>query len=158
MPIDVHAHYVPRQLVEAVKTKGTEIGVRLVSGGQAPAIGFDYGFSTRPLFSKLIEPVEDRRRSLDRQGLDRQLLATWPDMYGYGLEPDSCRAWHRLLNDTLAEWCDENADRFSWVASVPLTGERSAAEELVRVTDMRAVAVMIPANVEGTSRSGVAVV
>ena len=67
MPIDVHAHYVPRQLVEAVKTKGTEIGVRLVSGGQAPAIGFDYGFSTRPLFSKLIEPVEDRRRSLLRQ-------------------------------------------------------------------------------------------
>ena len=40
MPIDVHAHYVPRQLIEAVKTKGTEIGVRLVSGGQAPAIGF----------------------------------------------------------------------------------------------------------------------
>jgi aminocarboxymuconate-semialdehyde decarboxylase len=105
MPIDIHAHYVPRQLIEAVKANGAEIGVRLITDkGETPAIGFDYGFSTRPLFAKLIESAQARRQSLERQGLDRQLLATWPDVYGYGLAPTSCVAWHRMLNDTLAEW------------------------------------------------------
>jgi aminocarboxymuconate-semialdehyde decarboxylase len=152
MPIDIHAHYVPHQLIEAVKTKGAEIGIRLLSGhGETPAIGFDYGFNTRPLFPKLIEPGGARRKSLDRQGLDRQLLATWPDMYGYGLASAACAAWHRLLNGTLAEWCADNADRFSWVASVPLFDERSAAEELARAANLGAVALMLPSNVEGTN-------
>ena len=152
MPIDIHAHYVPRQLIEAVKANGAEIGVRLVvDKGATPAIGFDYGFGTRPLFPKLIESAEARRESLERQGLDRQLLATWPDMYGYGLAPAACAAWHRMLNDTLAEWCADHTDRFSWVASAPLGDEKSAAEELARAVDLGAVAVMLPANVEGTN-------
>lgn len=152
MPIDVHAHYVPRQLLEAIKAKGGEIGVRLLSDkGEISSIRFDYGFSTRPLFPKLIESGEARRKSLDRQGLDRQLVATWPDMYGNGLAPGSSVAWHRMLNDTLAEWCADNADRFSWVASVPLTDETSAAEEIARAADLGGVAVMLPANVEGTN-------
>src|SRR6185437_1433225 len=141
MPIDVHAHYVPRQLIEAVTSRGAEIGVRVVAAnGGAVAIDFEYGFSTRPFFPKLVEPGELRRQSLDRQGLDRQLLATWPDMYGYGLAAASCLAWHQLLNDTLAERCADNADRFSWVASAPLCGDESAAEELVRATRLGAVA------------------
>lgn len=153
MPIDVHAHYVPRQLLDAVRKSGAEIGVRLQSpaGSGTPAIGFAYGFSTRPLFAKLIEDVADRRKSLDRQGLDRQLVATWPDMYGYGLAAAACAAWHRMLNDTLAEWCNQHSDRFSFVASAPLTDDRDAAEELARAVKFGAVAVMIPANVEGTN-------
>jgi Amidohydrolase len=56
-----------------------------------------------------------------------------------------------MLNDTLAEWCADNADRFSWVASVPLSDELSAAEELARAADLGGVALMLPANVEGTN-------
>ena len=153
MPIDVHAHYVPRQLFYAVENGGAKIGVtlRTPSGSATPAIAFSYGFSTRPLFPKLIEDVGDRRKSLDRQGLDRQLVATWPDMYGYGLAADACAIWHRMLNNTLAEWCDGNSDRFSFVASVPLTSDRDAAGELVRAVELGAVAAMIPANVEGVN-------
>jgi aminocarboxymuconate-semialdehyde decarboxylase len=152
MPIDIHAHYVPRQLIESVKANGAEIGVRLIADkGATPAIGFGYGFATRPLFPKLIESAEARRQSLERQGLDRQLLATWPDMYGYGLAPAACAAWHRMLNDTLAQWCADHSDRFSFVASVPLGDETSAAEELARAADLGAVALMLPANVEGTN-------
>ena len=153
MSIDVHAHYVPRQLLSAIEDSGAEAGVTLTtsSGSATPAIAFSYGFSTRPLFSKLVEDVVDRRKSLDRQGLDRQLVATWPDMYGYGLAAGACAIWHRMLNDTLAEWCDGNSDRFSFVASVPLTSDRDAASELVRVVELGAVAATIPANVEGVN-------
>jgi aminocarboxymuconate-semialdehyde decarboxylase len=30
MPIDIHAHYVPPQLIDAVEARGKEIGVRLL--------------------------------------------------------------------------------------------------------------------------------
>lgn len=148
MPIDVHAHYVPYQLIDALKTRKPDMGVRLREG-ETPSIAFDYGFATRPLPRQLIESAESRRASLDRQRLDRQLVATWPDMYGYGLETSSSSAWHRLLNATLAEWVEEIPGRFSWVCSVPLPGEDAAADELSNALQTGAVAVMIPANVEG---------
>jgi aminocarboxymuconate-semialdehyde decarboxylase len=56
-----------------------------------------------------------------------------------------------MLNDTLAEWCDANSDRFSFVASVPLVDAADAATELERAVALGAVAVMIPANVEGVN-------
>lgn len=153
MPIDVHAHYVPPQLLSAIADRGAQIGVTLLPSpdGKPPALAFDYGFKVRPMFPKLVEDVAVRRASLDRQGLDRQLVATWPDIYGYGLAAGPCAAWHQMLNDTLADWCDTHADRFSFVASVPLVSAADAAAELERVERLGAVAVMVPANVEGTN-------
>jgi aminocarboxymuconate-semialdehyde decarboxylase len=56
-----------------------------------------------------------------------------------------------MLNDTLGEWCHTNNDRFSFVASVPLVDAVDAAAELDRAVDLGAVAVMVPANVEGVN-------
>jgi len=145
VPIDIHAHYVPPQLLSAIEGRGAMCGVRLLpaGNGRPPALGFDYGFRVRPFFPQLVEPVAQRRASLDRQGLDRQLVATWPDIYGYGLESGACAQWHRMLNDTLAEWSHDNSDRFSFVASVPLVDAEDAAVELERATGLGAVAVMV---------------
>ena len=110
MPIDVHAHYVPPQLIDAIAVRGKDISVRLLRSGDAPpALHFDYGFKVRPFFPRLIEPVAQRHKWLDEQGIDRQIVGTWPDIFGYGLHLDACTAWHRILNDTLAEWCADNA-------------------------------------------------
>ena len=151
MPIDIHAHYVPPQLLAATKTRGAACGVTLLPSADSkpPALSFDYGFKVRSFFPQLVEPAAKRRASLDRQGLDRQLVATWPDIYGYGLPREQCVMWHRMLNDSLAEWCGDHADRFSFVASVPLTDAADAAGELRRAVAQGAVAVMIPANIEG---------
>jgi aminocarboxymuconate-semialdehyde decarboxylase len=151
VPIDIHAHYIPPQLIAAIKDRGSEIGVRLLTtnDGKPPAIAFDYGFKVRPFFPQLVESAELRRASLDRQGLDRQLVATWPDIYGYGLARDACAAWHRMLNDTLAAWCNTHADRFSFVASLPLTDAHDAAIELERAVGLGAVAAMVSANIQG---------
>src|SRR4029077_2585092 len=121
MPIDIHAHYVPPQLIDAVAARGKDIGVRLVrSDGAPPALHFDYGFKVRPFFPRLIEPVGERCAWLGAQGIDLQIVGTWPDIFGYGLAAEACVAWHRMLNDTLAAWCADNADRFAWLGSVPL--------------------------------------
>ncbi|MBO0757343.1 MAG: amidohydrolase, partial [Bradyrhizobiaceae bacterium] len=81
--------------------------------------------------------------------LDRQFVATWPDIYGYGLPREHCAAWHRMLNDTLSEWCNENAARMSFVASIPMPNVDDAAAELARAAELGAVAVMVSANIEG---------
>jgi aminocarboxymuconate-semialdehyde decarboxylase len=149
--IDIHAHYVPAELISVARSRGSQLGVRPVDGAATPALHFDYGFKVRPFFPKLIEPVAQRIAWLDEKKIDYQLVATWPDIYGYGLAPAQCAAWHRALNDTLAAWCNENAARFGFVASVPLPAADAAAAELARVADIGAVGVMVPANVEGTN-------
>jgi aminocarboxymuconate-semialdehyde decarboxylase len=152
MPIDVHAHYVPPQLLDAVAARGKDIGVRLVrSDGAPPALHFDYGFKVRPFFPRLIEPVAERRGWLDAQRIDLQIVGTWPDIFGYGLSVDACIAWHRMLNDALAAWCAENADRFAWLGSVPLVAADAAAYELERVAGLGACGVIISSNVENTN-------
>jgi aminocarboxymuconate-semialdehyde decarboxylase len=151
VPIDVHAHYVPPQLLDAVGAKGQEIGVQLVPSSAGRALHFEYGFKARPFFPRLIEAVAERQAWLDAQGIDRQIVGTWPDIFGYGLGVEPCIAWHRLLNDTLAEWCADNENRFAWIASVPLTDAEAAARELERAAGMRAVGVIISANVENTN-------
>jgi aminocarboxymuconate-semialdehyde decarboxylase len=151
MVVDIHAHYVPAALIAAARDQGTQLGIRLIDDAAAPALHFDYGFKVRPFFPKLIEPVAQRVAWLDAKKIDYQLVATWPDIYGYGLAPDRCIAWHRLLNDTLAAWCGENAARFGFVASVPLPAAEAAPAELGRAADIGAVGVMLPANVEGVN-------
>jgi aminocarboxymuconate-semialdehyde decarboxylase len=149
LPIDIHAHYIPPQLIDAVAARGSDLGVRLVrsAGDGPPALHFDYGFKVRPFFPRLVEPVGERLAWLDEQGIDLQIVGTWPDIFGYGLPADACAAWHRMLNDTLAEWC-ENNKRFAWIGSVPLTQAEAAAEELERIATIGGCGVIISANIE----------
>jgi aminocarboxymuconate-semialdehyde decarboxylase len=152
MPIDIHAHYVPPQLIAAIDARGKDIGVGLTrSDGATPALHFDYGFKVRPFFPRLIEPVEQRHVWLDEQGIDRQVVGTWPDIFGYGLAPDACIAWHRMLNDTLAEWCADNAKRFAWIGSVPLVQPEAAAQELERIASIGGCGVIISSNIENVN-------
>src|SRR5262249_9058870 len=117
---------------------------------------FAYGFAVRPFFPRLIEPTEVRRAWLDAQGIDCQVVATWPDIFGYALPPEQCRAWHRTLNDTLARWCADHRDRFCWMASVPMPNAEDASAELERAYGLGAVGVIVAANVEGTNLGEVA--
>ena len=152
MPIDTHAHYVPPQLIEAIGVRGHEIGAQLRSReGAPPALGFDYGFSVRPFFARLVEPAAERVRWLDQQRIDVQIVGTWPDIFGYGLGLEQCEAWHRMLNDTLAEWRAANHARFAWIASVPLIDAESAGAELARAANLGACGAIVSANVEGTN-------
>jgi aminocarboxymuconate-semialdehyde decarboxylase len=152
MPIDIHAHYVPPQLIAAIDARGKDIGVGLTrTAGATPALHFDYGFKVRPFFPRLVEPVAQRHVWLDEQGIDRQVVGTWPDIFGYGLAPGACIAWHRMLNDTLAEWCAENSKRFAWIASVPLVQPEAAAQELERAKGLGACGVIISSNIENVN-------
>lgn len=150
MAIDVHAHYIPQSLIVIARERGAKMGVHVVDrAATTPALEFSYGFKVRPFFPKLIETTPERIAWLDSERLDRQFVATWPDIYGYGLPRERCAAWHEVLNNTLAEWCSQNAARMSFVASVPLPNADDAAAELERSASFGAIAVMVSANIEG---------
>src|SRR6185369_10242038 len=98
-----------------------------------------------------IEPVAQRHAWLNEQGIDLQIVGTWPDIFGYGLAAEDCAAWHRMLNDTLAEWCGENSARFAWIGSVPLVDAQAAAAELKRAVELGACGLIISSNVENVN-------
>jgi aminocarboxymuconate-semialdehyde decarboxylase len=153
MPIDVHAHYVPASVVEALEREGSRYGISLVDTEPAcRAMRFTYGVTLRPFFAKLTEEPARRLASMDASGIDRQLLSTWCDVFGYGLETAHGTAWHRLLNETLAAFAQRHPGRFSFLASVYLPDAARAAHELEHaVAQLGAVGAIVSANVEGAN-------
>ena len=153
MPIDVHAHYVPKTLLDAVARDGARYGISLVETEPAcHAVRFAHGITLRPFFAKLVEEPARRLASMDAAGVDRQLLSTWCDVFGYALPADQGTAWHRLLNDSMAAFAGRHPDRFSFLASVYLPDAAHAARELERaIRELGAVGAILSTNVEGTN-------
>jgi len=153
MPIDVHAHYVPADIVATLEREGSRYGISLVETEPAcHAVRFAYGLTLRPFFAKLVEDPGRRLASMDATGIDRQLLSTWCDVFGYGLETGPGTAWHRVLNESLAAFARRRPDRFSFLASVYLPDAARAARELEHaVEQLGAVGAIVSANVEGAN-------
>ncbi len=154
MPVDVHAHYVPPSLLEALETRAQDFGLSLVKHPPSCscAIHFNHGPKVRPFFPKLVETVPQRVASMAQQGVDRQVLSMWADIFGYGLSAEHACAWHRFLNEQVAALCQTNARQFSLLASMPLGHPHEAAAELeYAVNQLGAVGGVVAANVEGVN-------
>jgi len=149
MPIDVHAHFVPPDILDTLSAKGTDYGVDLVETEPGcHCCRFESGMQIRPFFQTLLD-VDLRLADMERQGIDRQVLTLWTDIFGYDLPPAKGAAWHGLLNDSLARLCDANAGRFSWMASGPLQDAALAARELERGMAAGAIGAIVAAHVAG---------
>jgi aminocarboxymuconate-semialdehyde decarboxylase len=152
MPIDVHAHYVPNRVIETLESRARDFGVSLVKTPPQCALHFDYGLKIRPFFPKLIEPVEQRLAGMAAQGVTRQVLSAWPDIFAYGLPAQVGARWHRLLNEALSELCAEHDREFALFASVPLPDAAAAAREAqYAMSELGAAGLVVAANVEGTN-------
>lgn len=154
MPIDVHAHYVPPGVLEALRARGAEYGIAVAPGGapSCPSLSFGNGLRLRPFVPRLMEEEAARIESFLTAGVDRQVLSVWSDLMGYGLAPAKGQAWHRLMNDCLAQVCARHPTRFSFLASAPLQDPAIAAREATRaVRELGAVGLLVAANVLGTN-------
>ena len=150
MPIDTHAHYVPRTILETIAARATDFGLSVIDHPPtcSCALHFDYGAKIRPFFAKLIEPVDQRLAGMEAQGIDRQVLSMWTDIFGYGMSREQNRAWHRYLNQHVADLCQKHDKNFSLLASLPLTNADDAAAELdYAVKQLGAVGAVVSANV-----------
>jgi aminocarboxymuconate-semialdehyde decarboxylase len=153
MPIDVHAHYIPETVVEALDRHGSRYGISIVETAPAcHALEFSYGLRVRPFFEKLIEEPARRMAGMAAIGIDRQILSTWMDILGYGLDAERGAAWHRLLNETLAAFTSRHPAHFSLLASGYLPDATRAARELeYAMKQLGAVGAVAATNVEGVN-------
>lgn len=131
MIVDAHAHYVSPRMLEVLERDGPAYGceVRRTENG-LPQITFP----DRPPLRPVGQPVRDLTERVQRmatQGVDRQVLSAWMELYCYFLPPDIGARWCRLINRTLAEDIRATGgERYSGMALVPLQDGKLAAQEL----------------------------
>ncbi|MFL4985757.1 MAG: hypothetical protein ACJ8EN_19410, partial [Xanthobacteraceae bacterium] len=85
MIVDSHAHLVPPDLLAAIpKAKDRFPSLRLIENGGSLAFAFADAKPTRPV-SKPLSDLAARLAWMDSQGIDRQVVGGWVDMFGYEL-------------------------------------------------------------------------
>jgi aminocarboxymuconate-semialdehyde decarboxylase len=103
MIVDVHAHLVPGDLlgdVAAGRVSFPHVEVRAHEQGHV--VTFGGGAPTRPVAAGLTD-LPRRGRWLAEQGIDRQLVGGWLDIFGYDLPGDEGADWATLLTDAVVE-------------------------------------------------------
>jgi len=127
MIIDCHAHLVPPDLLTAVRNDAARFpNVRQIEDGGSVAFAFAGGKPTRPV-SKPLSDIPARLAWMSKQGIDRQVVGGWVDMFGYELPGAEAEAWARLANDCLLA-ATKSEPHFVPLATVPLgDGARAAS-------------------------------
>src|SRR5262245_40954182 len=129
MIIDCHSHLVPASLLEAVRKEAASFPSRRLSE-DAGSVGFSFagGKPTRPVAKPLTDSV-GRLAWMDEQGIDRQVVGGWLDMFGYELPAAEGERWSRLANEHLKALADREP-RLIPLTTVPLQDGARAAQEL----------------------------
>lgn len=129
MIIDVHAHFLPKLLVERFDAHRAAFpGVEVLRDEKGTRFRFPGAEPTRPAAPKLSD-LADRRQWMQQNGIDHQLVGGWMDVYGYELPPAEGLAWSRYSNACMKEAL-ANEPRFTPLATVPLQDGALAAQVL----------------------------
>jgi aminocarboxymuconate-semialdehyde decarboxylase len=127
MIVDCHAHLVPPALLAAIRKDAAKFpSVRQIEADGSPALAFAGGKPTRPV-SKPLSDIPARLAWMAKNGIDKQVVGGWVDMFGYELPGAEAEAWARLTNDCLFA-AAKAEPHFVPLATVPLgDGARAAA-------------------------------
>jgi aminocarboxymuconate-semialdehyde decarboxylase len=129
MIIDSHAHLVPPSLLEAVRSQAARFAsVRAIEQDGSLAFSFAGAKPTRPV-SKPLGDIAGRVAWMVKNGIDRQVVGGWVDMFGYELPAAEGAAWAELINTHLAS-AAKAEPRFVPLATVPLQDGAAAASLL----------------------------
>jgi aminocarboxymuconate-semialdehyde decarboxylase len=147
--VDSHAHLVPPSLIEAIRSEAARFpSVRLIEQEASLAFSFAGARPTRAV-SRPLGDIAARVAWMDKNGIGRQVVGGWVDMFGYELPAAEGTAWARLINEHLAA-AARAEPRFVPLATVPLQ-DGPAAAELLRA----AVSAGFPGVMTGTLPRGV---
>jgi aminocarboxymuconate-semialdehyde decarboxylase len=127
--VDVHAHIVPPVLMAelaAGRVRFPHVEVRRHDGGHAVAFGG--GPPTRPLTAGLTDPGL-RAAWLTEQGIARQVVSGWLDVFGYELPAGEGADWATALTEAIAELAGADG-RLIPLGTVPLQDPKRAAAAL----------------------------
>jgi aminocarboxymuconate-semialdehyde decarboxylase len=127
MTYDVHAHVVPKTLLDRLAGEGAA-GLTLTEEAGRVRIAIGDGPAT-PVRGDMVN-VDDRLAVMDRTGIDVQILSAWIALTAYTLPAEQGTQWCRLFNETMAETVDSRPDRFRGLGLAPLQDGQAAAAEL----------------------------
>ncbi len=127
MQIDIHAHVVERDYLEALRVRA---GLEIQRAGDKTLLrkdGHTVAWSTESMF----DPSQ-RLRDMDAIGVDIQVLSlSTPNVYAWSGE-EQIRIC-RQSNDTTAAMVAARPDRFRWFASLPAEDAEASLDELDRL-------------------------
>jgi len=127
--VDVHAHAVPAALLEDLATGRTRFRhVEVRRHDASHVVSFDGAAPTRPIAQGLTDQ-ERRIRWLNEQGIRRQVIGGWLDIFGYQLPADEGADWAAALTEGIAELARAD-ERLVPLGTVPLQDPARAADAL----------------------------
>ncbi len=135
MIVDAHAHLVPKELISTIQKERARFpSLQLIEEPDGLAMSFAGSKPTRPV-AKGLSDVQGRLAWMDKQGIDRQVVGGWVDIFGYQLPAAEGETWSRLTNEVLLA-AAKAEPRFAPLATVPLQdGTRAAAVLKAAVRD-----------------------
>jgi aminocarboxymuconate-semialdehyde decarboxylase len=133
MIVDMHAHFVPRAMIEELARGSRFPSVKTKAEKGRPCFSFAGGKFTRPV-PPLMDDVEQRRQWMSEQRIDRQVVGGWLDLFGYELPPAEGADWSRYLNEHLLKGVAQ-APELVPIATVPMQDGRLAARVLEEALD-----------------------
>jgi aminocarboxymuconate-semialdehyde decarboxylase len=146
--IDIHHHYVPRQLIEATQKHGKALGVEVTEDKGSWALSFT---GSKP--HRLQPPIFDVEKHIEIMDQGQVGLATLEantNSLGYRLNGSQGEAWCNLYNDCVNELAKSRPDRFIGMATVPLQDAGRAAKVLEHaIVDLKFRGAFIGTNVNG---------
>jgi aminocarboxymuconate-semialdehyde decarboxylase len=129
--IDIHSHVeVPAAADIARPLFRPEYDPRMIV---QPEESTRYNRELRATQSEKFLSTAARRRDMDNQGVDMQVLAIAPPQYYYWLEAGLAPRVAAIENDRIAEMAAEQPDRFVGIGTVPLNHPEAAAVEMERI-------------------------
>lgn len=129
--IDFHAHIIPPKLVETLRRKGGAYGVEVSGAEAAPAIRLAGSSWTKPIPLPLCR-IAERLETLDRQGIDMQVMANWIDFSGYTMPAELGIKFSELQNELVAEVAAANTERLLFAATLPMQAPTAAVKVMER--------------------------
>ena len=126
MIIDIHAHALPQQTLEALRTATPQFpSVALTEHDGKFQLSFAGNAPTRPVMPGL-RHTQPRLDWLTERNIDVQLVGGWLDGFGYELEAEEGADWSRYQNQHLCAVCAQE-EALVPLATVPLqSGEHAA--------------------------------
>ncbi len=129
--IDVHSHVFPREMLDLIRARPLDYGMRFAITDSGEKLMRDDGHAS-PLFDEFFE-ADAKIAGMDRKGLDISVISPTPMIYFYNIDADRAITAARVTNDGVANMVAKRPDRLRGMATLPMQNTDAAIAELERV-------------------------
>jgi aminocarboxymuconate-semialdehyde decarboxylase len=130
--VDVHAHALPSDLLEALAREHPDLGPAVVRDEAGVHLRYPGGRALGPFPDGMVD-LAPRLADMAGQGVDVQVLSVPPSHFHHDLEPARGAAVVSLHTDHLLRWAAAAPDRLRVLAGLPLQDPSAAVAEVARV-------------------------